>query len=104
MSRESVGETIDSLLREGRIFHPPTELVKASNIKAFMDKHGIETYDELLERSKDTEWFWSEMVKEVGIEWFEEPKKVLEWNSPYVKWFIGQNIILFMTRLISRQG
>ena len=86
---QGVGETIDSLLREGRVFHPPKELVEASNVKAFMDRHGIGSYEELLERARDIEWFWSEMVKEVGIEWFEEPKKVLEWNPPYVKWFVG---------------
>lgn len=82
-------ETIESLLQEGRIFYPPEDLVENSNVTQFMRKHGIESYDELLERAKDIEWFWSEMVKEVGIEWFSEPEKVLEWNPPYVKWFIG---------------
>jgi len=89
MSAEGAKETIESLLREGRIFHPPKELVESSNVKVFMDRHGIKSYEELLERARDIEWFWSEMVKEVGIEWFEEPKKVLEWNPPYVKWFVG---------------
>ncbi len=74
MSAEDAKETIESLLREGRIFYPPRELVESSNIKAFMDRHGIKSYEELLERAKDIEWFWSEMVREVGIEWFEAPK------------------------------
>ncbi len=83
-------ETIQSLLREGRIFYPPEELVENSNVKKFMDKHGIKDEDELRKRAlEDVEWFWSEMAKEVGIEWFEEPKKVLEWDPPYVKWFVG---------------
>ncbi len=83
-------ETIQSLLREGRIFYPPEELVENSNVKKFMDKHGIKDENELRKRAlEDVEWFWSEMAKEVGIEWFEEPKKVLEWDPPYVKWFVG---------------
>jgi acetyl-CoA synthetase len=43
----------------------------------------------LLERARDIEWFWSKMVDEVGIEWFEEPKRVLEWEPPYARWFVG---------------
>ncbi len=82
-------ETIASLLQEGRVFNPPPELVENSNVKKWMDRHGIRSYEELLEKARDTEWFWSEMAKEVGIEWFEEPEKVLEWNPPYVKWFVG---------------
>ena len=82
-------ETIASLLQEGRVFYPPDDLVENSNVKKFMDKHGIKSYDELLEKAKDVEWFWNEIVKEVGIEWYKEPEKTLEWNPPYVKWFIG---------------
>jgi acetyl-CoA synthetase len=81
---------LESLLREERVFRPPKELVEKSNIKQFMDKHGIKDEDELRKRAlSDIEWFWSEMAKEVGIGWFEEPKKVLEWDSPYAKWFVG---------------
>lgn len=83
-------ETIESLLQEGRVFYPPEELVKESNIKKFMDKLGIKDEDELRRKAlENPEWFWSEMAKEVGIEWFEEPSKILEWNPPYAKWFIG---------------
>jgi len=80
--------TIDVLLQEKRIFHPPKEIVENSNVKKWMDKHGIKTYEELLERAKDLEWFWGEVAKEV-VEWYEPPKKVLEWDEPYVKWFLG---------------
>ena len=81
---------LESLLKEERVFYPPEELVGQSNIKQFLDKHGIKDEDELRKMAlEDVEWFWSEMAKEVGIEWFEEPKKVLEWDPPYVKWFVG---------------
>ncbi|WP_202319494.1 acetate--CoA ligase [Archaeoglobus neptunius] len=81
---------LEALLKEERVFHPPKELVENSNIKRFMDRLGIKDEDELRKRAlEDPEWFWSEMAKEVGIEWFEEPKKVLEWDPPYAKWFVG---------------
>ncbi len=84
-----MAEAIESLLKEGRIFNPPEDLVNNSNVKKFMDKHGIKSYDELLEKAKDIEWFWNEMVKEAGIEFYEPPQKTLEWNPPYAKWFVG---------------
>ncbi|MBO8179374.1 MAG: acetate--CoA ligase [Archaeoglobus sp.] len=81
---------LESLLKEERVFHPPKELVEKSNIKQFMDKHDIKDEDELRKKAlENPEWFWSEMAKEVGIEWFSEPEKVLEWDPPYVKWFVG---------------
>ncbi|MBO8181729.1 MAG: acetate--CoA ligase [Archaeoglobus sp.] len=80
---------LEALLREERVFYPPEELVNRSNIKQFMDKHGIKSYEELLDRSKDLNWFWTEMAKEVGIEWFSEPKEIVSWEPPYVKWFVG---------------
>ena len=80
---------IESLLKEKRIFYPSNKIIENSNIKKFMDKHGISSYDELLKKAKDLEWFWNEMAKEVGIEWFKEPEKILEWNPPHAKWFVG---------------
>ena len=34
-------------MADNEVYNPPTELVANSNIKKFMDKHGIKTYDEL---------------------------------------------------------
>ncbi|AGK60624.1 acetyl-coenzyme A synthetase [Archaeoglobus sulfaticallidus PM70-1] len=82
-------ETIASLLQEGRTFYPPEELVENSNVKRFMDEHDIPTYDELLRKAQNIEWFWSEMAREVSIEWYEPYTQVLEWNPPYAKWFIN---------------
>ncbi len=76
------------MAQEKEIYYPPKELVENSNIKKFMDKHGIKTLEELLEKSqKDIEWWWNENAKE--LEWFSPWKKVLEWNLPFAKWFVG---------------
>uniref|UniRef100_A0A7V4CHH4 Acetate--CoA ligase n=1 Tax=candidate division WOR-3 bacterium TaxID=2052148 RepID=A0A7V4CHH4_UNCW3 len=73
------------------MYYPPKELVENSNIKKFMDKHGIKTLEELLEKSqKNIEWWWEENAKE--LEWFSPWKKVLEWNLPFAKWFVDGKI------------
>ena len=81
-------QNIAVLLEENRLFNPPEKLVNESNVKNWMDEHGIKSYDELLEKAKDIEWFWGEVAKDV-VEWYEPPKKVLEWNPPYSEWFVG---------------
>jgi len=78
---------IDVLLKERRMFEPPKEIVENSNVKKWMDKHGIKDYEELLRKSQDIEWFWGEVSKEV-VEWFKPPEKILEWEPPWVKWFV----------------
>ncbi|MFQ5758469.1 MAG: acetate--CoA ligase [Candidatus Bathyarchaeia archaeon] len=82
------GSAIDVLLKEKRVFKPSEEFVEQTNVKKWMDEHGIESYDELLEKARDLEWFWGKVSKEV-VEWYKPPRKVLEWNEPYAKWFLG---------------
>jgi len=81
-------EHIAVLLDEKRVFKPSKEFVEKTNVKKWMDKHGIKTYDELLKKAEDYEWFWEEVSKEV-VNWIEPPKKILEWNPPYANWFVG---------------
>ncbi len=78
---------LDALLKEKRIFNPSDDVVNNSNIKKWMDKREINTYEELLERARDQNWFWGEMAKE--LEWFRPWGDVLEWNLPHAKWFLG---------------
>jgi len=81
-------KAIDVLMKEKRVFEPSKELVDQSHVKKWMNDHGIKNYEELLEKTKDLEWFWGEVSKDV-VEWFSPYKKVLEWNEPHSKWFIG---------------
>lgn len=39
------------------------------------------------EANRDNEKFWDKQAN--CLEWFQNWKKVLEWNPPYAKWFIG---------------
>ena len=37
--------------------------------------------------AKDPEAFWSEQAK--SLDWFKPWQRVLEWNAPWAKWFVG---------------
>lgn len=86
---EEIVKNIDVLLKEKRVFLPSEEFANQTNVKKWMDKHGISSYAELLEKAKNLEWFWAEAAEEAGIRWFKSYDKVLEWNRPWARWFVG---------------
>jgi len=81
-------ENLDVLLKEKRVFNPPKELVENSNVMKWMKKNKIKSYEELLKKSEDTEWFWKEAAKEI-VSWKKPYSKILEWKNHYSKWFVG---------------
>lgn len=73
------------------VWNPPKKLVEKSNVKRFMEKHGIKTGRDLIKRStEDIEWFWEAAVDELKVEWFEKYLKVLDISEgiQWAKWFI----------------
>ena len=45
-------------------------------------------YDDLYRRSlEDTEGFWAEQARR--LEWFKPWERVLEWDPPFARWFVG---------------
>ena len=70
--------TLQALLEENRIFKPSKEFVKAATIKD----------DSLYKQAaKDREKFWAKCAEK--LDWIQKWDKVLEWNKPYSKWFVG---------------
>jgi acetyl-CoA synthetase len=50
-------------------------------------------YLEIYNRSiKDPEGFWTEEARK--LEWFKTWEKVLDWQPPYAKWFVGGSLML----------
>jgi acetyl-CoA synthetase len=80
--------TIESLLKENRVFKPTQEFVNQSNVKKWMDSHDIKDLEHLFEKAKDIEWFWSEVSKSF-VNWYKPFEKVLDWTPPLAKWFTG---------------
>jgi acetyl-CoA synthetase len=85
MSQESTQtqqNNIDSILHEERKFEPSTEFRQKAHIKS------LEDYERLYkEADEDPEKFWGNIAKE--LHWFKPWDKVLEWDCPWAKWFVG---------------
>ena len=83
-----VENNISVLLEEKRVFKPKEDFVKQTNVKKWMDQHNIKNIDELYKKAEDYEWFWKEISKEL-IEFYKPYEKLVEWDAPWVKWFVG---------------
>ncbi|HUT95121.1 MAG TPA: acetate--CoA ligase [Thermoguttaceae bacterium] len=81
MPKDKSGQ-IDTVMKEERLFPPP---------KAFAEKACIgsmEEYERLWkEAADDMEGFWGKLAGE--LHWFKPFDKVLEWDEPFAKWFVG---------------
>src|SRR5689334_17487131 len=89
ISRMSDAQTI---LGNEFAWHPTPDWIARSRVKAFMDTHGIATYEALLRRSiDDPSWFWNAVLEELGIEFFEPYTQVMDLsNGPaWPQWCVG---------------
>src|SRR5262245_20446766 len=73
---------IESVLKEDRVFEPSKDFSAKAHIHSFQEYETL--YQQALD---DPEGFWASMAKE--LDWFKPWEKVLEWNPPFAKWFIG---------------
>jgi len=78
--------TIESILKEKRQFHPSAEFAQNAQIKS------LEEYQQLYEKAKaDPQGFWAELAEQ-ELDWFEKWDRVLDWEPPFAKWFVGGKI------------
>ncbi|HZD23996.1 MAG TPA: AMP-binding protein, partial [Acidimicrobiia bacterium] len=71
---------------------PDTPSAADTNTARFMAKHGIETYDDLVERSAtEPEWFWEEVVNFIGLPFDPTWETVRDTSRghPWATWFVG---------------
>ena len=82
MAAETSSGAIKSVLVEHRVFPPTPEFSKYAHVKS------IDEYQALWDRAKaDPEGFWGEMAQ--CLSWSRPFDKVLEWEAPHAKWFLG---------------
>jgi len=82
MSDPQSQATIDSVLREHRVFAPPADFSRRARVASRAD------YDALYRRSvDDPEGFWAEMAS--TLRWSTRWQRVLDWQAPLAKWFVG---------------
>jgi acetyl-CoA synthetase len=70
--------TIDALLQETRQFPPAPEFVAQANVR------DPSVYQRALD---DPEGFWAQAAER--LDWYTRWDKVLEWDAPWAKWFVG---------------
>ena len=73
---------IDSILQEQRKFECPEHFRRQAHIKSLEDYERI--YRESVEQPDK---FWGRIADE--LHWFKKWDKVLEWDLPWAKWFVG---------------
>ncbi|MQA89055.1 MAG: acetate--CoA ligase [Gemmatimonas sp.] len=70
--------TLDTLLQEDRRFPPPEDFARDAHVSS----------TEVYERAEDDpEGYWSGWADE--LDWFRRWDRVLEWDPPHAKWFVG---------------
>ena len=78
---------IDSVLIEKRTFTPSEQFSKNAHVKS------MEEYRQLYRAAEaDPEKFWASIARE--LHWFQPWSRVLEWDLPWAKWFVGGKINL----------
>src|SRR5687767_13893392 len=67
-------------------WRPSPDYIDRSRLKAFIDRHGLRDYDELLRRSTtDLPWFWNAVIEDLDIEFYEPYTQVLD-TSRGIAW------------------
>ncbi|HNU07704.1 MAG TPA: acetate--CoA ligase [Pyrinomonadaceae bacterium] len=74
--------SIKSVLSESRLFPPDEDFARAAHLKSYAE------YDKLYaDAEADPEAFWAKQAE--SLDWFRKWNKVLEWEEPFAKWFVG---------------
>jgi acetyl-CoA synthetase len=83
----AANQDLDSTLRELRVFPPPPEFSQNAHIQS------LEQYEALYRQSiADPEAFWAGVAGD--LHWFRPWDKVLEWDLPWARWFVGGQLNL----------
>jgi acetyl-CoA synthetase len=79
------GSSIDSVLKETRVFPTPPEFAARAHVKS------VAEYERLWQEAKDApEAFWARQAED--LHWFRKWDRVLTWNEPHAQWFVGGKI------------
>ena len=82
------------------VYEPSEAFVESTNVRRFMQEHGISDYDELIERTttevpgepaSGVDWFWDAVVDHLGIEFFEPYDAVRDDSEgpQFADWYPG---------------
>jgi len=81
----NAADSISSVMKEARVFTPPSEFSAAAAISSFTALKKIRAA-----ALRDPLQYWEEKAHE--LDWFAPWKKTLVWKHPHAKWFVGGKI------------
>ena len=73
-------------------WRPTAEYIERSRLVAFMRKHGLSSFDELMQRSTtDLDWFWRAVMDDLNIEFYEPYSRVIDLSTGLAtpQWCVG---------------
>ncbi|MGA0198766.1 MAG: acetate--CoA ligase [Prochlorotrichaceae cyanobacterium] len=78
--------TIESILKEQRLFAPPAAFAQEARISS------MDEYKALYDRAKaDPQGFWADLAAQ-ELHWFTKSDRVLDWDPPHSKWIVKGKI------------
>lgn len=76
------GGQLDTVMQETRVFPPSKQFAERAEIGS------LAAYEKMWnEAAGDIERFWGQMASE--LHWFKPFDKVLDWQEPNARWFVG---------------
>ena len=88
-------------------WRPTREYVDGSRLKSFMDRHGLPTYEALLQKSTtDLDWFWNAVIDDLDIEFYTPYERVLDLSRgvAWARWCVGGALNIVHNCLDKRIG
>ena len=73
-------------------WRPTAEHIANSNLKRFMDRHGLASFDELMQKStSDVAWFWEAVLQELDIRFYTPYSAVVDASRGIAtpEWCVG---------------
>jgi len=77
------------------VWRPGEEYVQRSRLKRFMDRHGLATFEELMDRSTtDIAWFWEAVFEDLGVEFYDPYTRVVDLSRgiQWPVWCVGAKL------------
>jgi acetyl-CoA synthetase len=74
------------------VWRPTPEHIAHSNLKRFMDWHGIDSFGELMQRStSDIAWFWEAVLRELDIRFYTPYTQIVDLSRgiAWPEWCVG---------------
>jgi acetyl-CoA synthetase len=88
-------------------WRPSKEYIERSRLVAFMKKHGLRDFAQLMERSTtDLDWFWRCVLDDLGIEFYEPYQAVIDTSAgvAHTRWCVGGRMNIVHNCLDKRAG